>query len=97
MDRLRFIPDPHAQERYLQGAVAAVLSQAHGRILRMLQQADMFKNITSKEGLLKVRPTAACSFITQGMATPDLLSLVVSWGTFVQKPACRRFASGKRF
>jgi len=58
MDRLRFIPDPHAQERYLQGAVAAVLSQAHGRILRMLQQADMFKNITSKEGLLKVSPTS---------------------------------------
>jgi hypothetical protein len=31
--RLRFIPDPHAQERYLQGAVAEVLSAAHGRII----------------------------------------------------------------
>lgn len=47
LDRLRFIPQPDAQERYLSGAVGAVLQQAHGRILRMLQQADVFKDITS--------------------------------------------------
>eukprot|EP00775_Hariotina_reticulata_P007466 gene7466-7676_t len=43
--RLRFIPQPEAQERYLAGAVGAVLQQAHGRILRMLQQADVFKDL----------------------------------------------------
>jgi hypothetical protein len=52
--RLRFIPDPQAQERYLKGAVAEVLSQAHGRITRILQQADLFKNITGTTWLFKV-------------------------------------------
>jgi hypothetical protein len=52
--RLRFIPDPQAQERYLQGAVAEVLSQAHGRITRILQQADLFKNVTGTDWLYKV-------------------------------------------
>ena len=52
--RLRFIPDPHAQERYLRGAVAEVLSQAHGRITRILQQADLFKKITGSDWLYKV-------------------------------------------
>lgn len=52
--RLRFIPEPQAQERYLKGAVAEVLSQAHGRITRILQQADLFKNIMGQDWLYKV-------------------------------------------
>jgi len=53
--RLRFIPQPEAQERYLAGAVGAVLQQAHGRILRMLQQADVFKDLTGYAWLPRVR------------------------------------------
>jgi hypothetical protein len=53
--RLRFIPEPQAQERYLQGAVAEVLRQAHGRIKRILEQADLFKSITGQDWLYKVR------------------------------------------
>ena len=55
LERLRFMPDPEAQQRYLQGAVAAVLSEAKGRIVRILQQAELFKNITGPELLFKVR------------------------------------------
>lgn len=51
---MRYIPQPEAQERYLAGAVGAVLEQAHGRILRMLQQADVFKDITSYNWLPRV-------------------------------------------
>jgi hypothetical protein len=54
LDKLRFIPQPEAQERYLAGAVGAVLQQAHGRISRMLQQADLFKDFTSETSLLRV-------------------------------------------
>jgi len=60
--RLRFIPQPEAQERYLAGAVGAVLQQAHGRILRMLQQADVFKDLTGYAWLPRVgteRPSGA--------------------------------------
>ncbi|WIA21350.1 hypothetical protein OEZ85_000574 [Tetradesmus obliquus] len=54
LDKLRFIPQPEAQERYLAGAVGAVLQQAHGRISRMLHQADLFKDFTSETSLLRV-------------------------------------------
>jgi hypothetical protein len=59
LDKLRFIPQPGAQERYLAGAVGAVLQQAHGRISRMLQQADLFKDFTSETPLLRVRTNRA--------------------------------------
>lgn len=52
--RLRFIPEPQAQERYLQGAVAEVLRQAQARVKRMLEQADMFKSIIGHEWLPRV-------------------------------------------
>jgi hypothetical protein len=58
LDKLRFIPQPEAQERYLAGAVGAVLQQAHGRISRMLHQADLFKDFTSETSLLRV---SSCS------------------------------------
>jgi hypothetical protein len=52
--RLRFIPQPAAQQRYLAGSVGAVLGAAHGRIGRMLAQADVFRDITGYTWLPKV-------------------------------------------
>lgn len=64
--RLRFIPEPQAQERYLQGAVAEVLRQAHGRIKRILEQADLFKSITGQDWLYKVRNVGSVRYIWSG-------------------------------
>lgn len=73
--RLRFIPDPHAQERYLQGAVAEVLSAAHGRITRILQQADLFKNITGTDWLFKVGCRSALSWAPHTLQLHALCAL----------------------
>lgn len=54
LHRIRYIPQPEAQERYLAGAVGVVLEQAHGRIQRMLQQADVFRDITGYSWLPRV-------------------------------------------
>lgn len=54
LKRMRYIPQPEAQEHYLAGAVGVVLEQAHGRITRMLQQADVFREITSYSWLPRV-------------------------------------------
>eukprot|EP00878_Enallax_costatus_P018800 GHUV01019813.1.p1 GENE.GHUV01019813.1~~GHUV01019813.1.p1 ORF type:complete len:717 (+),score=259.77 GHUV01019813.1:106-2256(+) len=54
LHRMRYIPQPDAQEGYLAGAVGVVLEQTHGRIKRMLQQADVFRDITSYSWLPRV-------------------------------------------
>lgn len=54
LHRMRYIPQPDAQERYLAGAVGVVLEQALGRITRMLQQAEVFRDITSYSWLPRV-------------------------------------------
>lgn len=45
MHRVRYIPQPAGQRRYLSSVVAATLAGAQVRIVRMLQQADVFRDI----------------------------------------------------
>jgi hypothetical protein len=49
--------------RYLQRVVGDVLRQAYGRILRMLQQADVFKDVAGLLWLPKVGTMAVTDLI----------------------------------
>lgn len=55
LDRVKYIPQPGAKERYLSAVVGDTLTATHERISRMLQQADVFRDLTSLTWLPKVR------------------------------------------
>ncbi|KAI8464357.1 MAG: TIP-1 family-domain-containing protein [Monoraphidium minutum] len=45
MPRVHYIPQPEAQDRYLQMLVLDILGGAHASVVRMLQQADLFRDV----------------------------------------------------